>query len=110
MTVGGSATADGGAGALGALDQAGLRRVLDAHMREAGFVVTGEGAVDRQTLQGKAAGEVATRCRQSGIACHSVVGRNELEPFEVRVLDLETVTEAGTLAELEPAGGSRARR
>ena len=77
---------------------------FEAHMREARFVVTGEGAIDRQTLQGKAAGEVATTCRQSGVACHAVVGRNGLQPFETRILDLETVTEATTLAELEGAG------
>jgi glycerate kinase len=77
---------------------------FEAHMHEARFVVTGEGAIDRQTLQGKAAGEVATSCRQSGVACHAVVGRNGLQPFEARILDLETVTEATTLAELERAG------
>jgi glycerate kinase len=77
---------------------------FDAHMREARFVVTGEGSIDSQTLQGKAAGEVATRCRQSGVACHAVVGRNELEPFEARILDLDSVTEATTPAELRAAG------
>ena len=81
---------------------------FDAHMREARFVVTGEGSIDAQTLQGKAAGEVATRCRQSGVACHAVVGRNELEPFEVRILDLETVTTATALDALEAAGRSLA--
>jgi len=77
---------------------------FDAAMRCAAFAITGEGRLDRQTLQGKAAGEVATRCRQSGVGCHAVVGSNALEPFEQRILDLETVTEATTLAELEAAG------
>ena len=77
---------------------------FDAQMREARFVVTGEGRIDGQTLEGKAVGEVATRCRQSGVACHAVVGHNDLEPFEARILDLQTVTEATTLAELEAAG------
>jgi glycerate kinase len=77
---------------------------FDSLMRAAAFVVTGEGSLDHQTLQGKAAGEVATRCRQSGVACHAVVGRNRLDPFEERILDLSSVTEATTLAALEAAG------
>jgi glycerate kinase len=93
----------------GALLAPGAPRVLDAVgfdqlAHESAFVVTGEGRLDRQTLQGKAAGEVATRCRQSGIVCHAVVGENALDSFEARILDLEEVIEAGTLAELEEAG------
>ncbi|MEJ7749962.1 MAG: hypothetical protein WKF32_00750 [Thermoleophilaceae bacterium] len=48
--------------------------------------------------------QLATRCRQAGVTCHAVVARNDLEPFEVRILDLESVTEATTLEELEVAG------
>jgi len=77
---------------------------FDERMRAAAFVVTGEGRLDQQTLQGKIVGEVATRCRQHGVTCHAVVGRNALEPFEERILDLASVTEATTLAELEEAG------
>jgi glycerate 2-kinase len=77
---------------------------FDAQMRAATFVVTGEGRLDEQTLQGKIVGEVATRCRQGGVACHAVVGSNTLEPFQERLLDLASVTEATTLDELEQAG------
>jgi glycerate kinase len=77
---------------------------FDDRMREAAFVVTGEGCLDRQTFQGKAVFEVATRARQGGVACHAIVGSCELEPFEQRILDLQTVAEATTLAELEAAG------
>jgi glycerate 2-kinase len=77
---------------------------FDDHMREAAFVVTGEGRLDRQTFQGKAVFEVATRARQGGVACHAIVGNSTLEPFEQRILDLQTLTEATTLAELEAAG------
>ena len=77
---------------------------FDERMRAAAFVVTGEGQLDEQTLQGKIVGEVATRCRQGGVACHAVVGRNALDPFQERVLDLASVTEATTLDELEQAG------
>jgi glycerate 2-kinase len=77
---------------------------FDERMRAAAFVVTGEGRLDEQTLQGKIVGEVATRCRQGGVTCHAVVGRNALDPFQERILDLASVTEATTLDELERAG------
>ena len=77
---------------------------FDELMRAAAFVVTGEGRLDEQSLSGKLTGEVATRCRQGGVACHAVVGRAALEPFEARILDLASITEATTLEELERAG------
>jgi glycerate 2-kinase len=94
---------------LGATLLHGAAYVLDAvgfgdRMREAAFVVTGEGRLDAQTLQGKICGELATRCRQAGVACHAIVGQDVLEPFEERIIDLQSVTEAGTLEELEAAG------
>jgi glycerate 2-kinase len=93
----------------GARLRAGAPYVLDTigfddHMRAAPFVVTGEGRLDEQTLQGKIVGEVATRCRQAGVSCHAVVGQNALEPFRIRMLDLASVTEAGALEEIEAAG------
>jgi glycerate kinase len=86
-------------GAVFVLDAVGF----DARMRGARAVVTGEGRIDPQTLEGKAAGEVAVRCRQAGVPCHAIVGSNALEPFEQRILDLQTVDEAGTPAALERA-------
>jgi glycerate 2-kinase len=77
---------------------------FDERMRAAAFVVAGEGRLDEQTLQGKIVCEVATRCRQRGVTCHAVVGRNALDPFQERILDLASVTEATTLDELERAG------
>ena len=79
---------------------------FDALMRGSAFVVTGEGSLDEQTLQGKIVGEVATRCRQGGVTCHAIVGRNRLEPFEERIIDLASVTEATTLDELRRAGNA----
>lgn len=87
-------------GAAYVLDAVGF----DARMRAARFVVTGEGRLDDQTLTGKAVGEVATRCRAAGVGCHAVVGQNELSAFEVRLLDLASVTEARTETQLEGAG------
>jgi glycerate 2-kinase len=86
-------------GAVFVLDALGF----DARMRAARAVVTGEGRIDAQSLQGKAAGEVAVRCRQAGVPCHAIVGANALDRFEQRILDLQTVDEAGTPAELERA-------
>ena len=77
---------------------------FDERMRAAAFVVTGEGRLDAQTLEGKVVGEVATRCRQNGVTCHAIVGSIGLEPFEQRILDLASVTEATTLDELRAAG------
>jgi glycerate 2-kinase len=79
---------------------------FDALMRGSAFVVTGEGALDEQTLQGKIVGEVATRCRQGGVTCHAIVGRNRLDPFGERIIDLASVTEATTLDEMRRAGAA----
>ena len=77
---------------------------FDGLMRRAAFVVTGEGRLDETTLAGKAVAEVATRCRQAGVWCHAVVGRDELDLFGHRVLDLASVREAGDPRALRRAG------
>jgi glycerate kinase len=77
---------------------------FDERMRRAAFVVTGEGALDETTLAGKAVAEVATRCRQAGVWCHAVVGRDRLDLFGKRILDLASVREAGDPRALERAG------
>ena len=92
-------------GAAYVLDTVGF----DERMRAARFVVTGEGRLDSQTMAGKAAGEVATRCRQAGVACHAVVGSNAMDDFEIRLLDLASVNEAETRARLRKAGMELAR-
>jgi glycerate kinase len=87
-------------GAAFVLDAVGF----DARMRRARAVVTGEGKLDSQSLVGKAVSEVATRARQAGVPCHAIVGTRELDDFGARILDLQTVVEASTLAEIEAAG------
>ncbi|HZP74021.1 MAG TPA: glycerate kinase [Gaiellaceae bacterium] len=42
---------------------------FDARARDAALVVTGEGAVDRTTLAGKAPGVIRERCRELGVDC-----------------------------------------
>lgn len=83
---------------------------FDARARASRAVVTGEGRLDRQSLSGKAVGEVATRCRQRGIPCHAVVGSDGLPPFEHRLLDLASVDEATTLVEIEAAARALGER
>jgi len=76
---------------------------FDARLKEAGAVITGEGKLDEQTLQGKVVGEVATRARQRGVPCNAIVGKAELDRFGRRLLDLDNVVEATTLEEVERA-------
>ena len=63
----------------GAALEPGAPFVLDAldfddRMRAARAVVTGEGKLDEQTLQGKLVGEIGTRTRQAGVPLHAIVG------------------------------------
>jgi glycerate 2-kinase len=95
--------------AFGAELVSGASFVLDAvdfdrRMRAARAVVTGEGKLDQQSLVGKAVSEVSTRSRQAGVPCFAVVGRNELDGFGQRILDLQVVLEAGTPTALRGAG------
>lgn len=95
--------------ALGAELVAGAGFVLDAidfdaRMLACRAVVTGEGRLDEQSLVGKVVSEVATRARQNGVPCAAVVGQRALDAMGARILDLEHVIEASTLAELRDAG------
>jgi glycerate 2-kinase len=94
---------------VGAELQPGAPFVLDAldfdeRMRAARAVVTGEGRLDQQTLEGKLVGEIGTRARQAGVPLHAIVGRDELDAFGKRIIDLQVVREATTLEEIEAAG------
>jgi glycerate kinase len=94
---------------LGAELVAGAAFVLDAvsfdlRLHGARAVVTGEGKLDQQSLAGKLVSEIATRARQTGVPCHAIVGTRELDSFGARVLDLQAVLEASTVAEIEAAG------
>jgi glycerate 2-kinase len=87
-------------GAAFVLDAVGF----DTRMRESRAVVTGEGKLDNQSLVGKAVSEIATRARQGGVPCHAVVGSRDLDSMGARILDLEHVIEASSLADIEAAG------
>jgi glycerate kinase len=77
---------------------------FDRRMRAARAVVVGEGRIDATTLEGKIAGEIATRARQAGVPCHAIVGQNAIDRFSARILDLQVILEAGTQQELREAG------
>src|SRR6187551_1223985 len=77
---------------------------FDDRMRASRAVVTGEGKLDEQTLEGKLVGEIGTRARQAGVPLHAVVGRDALDLFGKRIIDLQRVYEATDLAEMEAAG------
>jgi len=99
---------------LGARVVAGAPFVLtalgfDERMRAARAVVAGEASLDAATLRGGVAGEIATRARQSGVPCHAVVGANRADRFEARILDLQAIGEATTLAEIETAAEALAQ-
>jgi glycerate kinase len=101
--------------AHGATLEPGARWILDAldfdtRMRAARAVVTGEGRLDDQTLQGKLVGEIGTRTRQGGVPLHAIVGTDALDLFGKRMIDLQVVREATTLDEIEAAAEDLGRR
>jgi glycerate 2-kinase len=92
------AGAAGGLGAalaaLGAELVPGAEFVLDlvtfrAQLPGAALVVTGEGTVDRSTLEGKAPGEVLRACREEGVRCVLFGGRVVEAPDGVEAHELE---------------------
>ncbi|MGW7682513.1 glycerate kinase [Kribbella sp. NPDC054772] len=102
-----------GAGAAGGVGFAALA-LLDAELRPgidlvldlvgfreqligADLVITGEGALDEQTLHGKAVAGVASVT--AGIPVIAVCGVNQLEPWQLREIG---VTAAYALTDLEP--------
>ena len=106
---------DPGAGAAGGIGFAALA-LLDAELRPGidlvldlvGFhdriqgsdlVVTGEGALDVQTLHGKAPAGVAAAARALGIPVVAVCGRNTLAPGELRDAGIQA---AYALIDVEP--------
>ncbi|TCO47812.1 glycerate kinase [Kribbella antiqua] len=89
---------------LGAQLRPGIELVLDLvgfHQQLAGadLVVTGEGALDEQTLHGKAVAGVAAAAAEAGIPVVAVCGTNRLD---VARLEQAGVLAAYALTDLEP--------
>jgi hypothetical protein len=79
-------------------------RGFDERMRASRAVVLLVAKLQESTLAGSAAFEVATRARQSGVPCYAVTAANELDSFDLRILDLQVVIEAATTRALSAAG------
>jgi glycerate 2-kinase len=90
----------------GVIAESAARFVLDAldvdpRMRAARAVVVGAARLDDRWLRGSVEGELAVRARQAGVPCHAVVGEVALDPFSARILDLQRIVVAGTVADVE---------
>ncbi len=72
---------------------------LDAALGGADLLITGEGALDEQTLAGKAVSGVARRAREAGIPAVAVCGRLTLDDDGLATLGLRA---AYPLSDLEP--------
>ncbi len=72
-------------------------------------VVIATGRLDERTLAGSLAFEVATSARQSGVPAYAVTAENALDPFDARMLDLQTILQASSARALRTAGGKLAR-
>jgi len=72
-------------------------------LEAAQFVVTGEGKLDSQSLEGKLVSEVARQARAVGVPVYAIVGRHALETGETQSMGISQVIEASTLQEIETA-------
>jgi glycerate 2-kinase len=77
---------------------------FDARMRGARAVVIAEPRLDERTLAGTVAFELATRARQGGVPAYAVTGEDDLDSFDARILDLQTILVARTHRSLILAG------
>jgi glycerate kinase len=95
--------------AFGAELRPGAKFVLDllgfaGRLAAADVVITGEGRIDSQSLEGKVVGQIATACIAARKPLHVVVGQDGLDPAPPAAVGIASVTEAGTLATLREAG------
>lgn len=93
---------------LGAELAGGAAYVLDAvafgeRAAAADLVVTGEGRLDRTSLEGKLVAEVAARCRALGTGCAAIAGGIALDREALVSLGLTAALEASTLERIENA-------
>jgi glycerate kinase len=87
-------------GAAWVLDTLGF----DARVARADAVVSGEGRLDAQTLEGKLVAEIAARCRRHGTPLHVVAGSVALTPEELAALGLASARSAPDEAAMAAAG------
>jgi glycerate kinase len=79
---------------------------LDALLQEADVVLTGEGAMDHQTMMGKGVGELAKRARANDCRCVGLSGMLEDRPALAEHLDdCRALTDLTTTAEAQADAG-----
>jgi glycerate 2-kinase len=99
--------------AFGAELRPGAEFVLDLlgfgeRLVAADAVITGEGRIDSQSLEGKIVGQIAAACLAAGRPLHVVVGQDALDPTAAAAAGIASITEAGTPEALRAAGRSLA--
>jgi glycerate kinase len=95
--------------ALGATLVPGADRVLDLlgfeqRLAGADLVVTGEGSLDSQSMEGKLVGRVTERAHRAGVGVVAVVGRLGSGRDAIAALGLDDVIVAGTPTAMRAAG------
>jgi glycerate kinase len=92
-------------GAAAVLDALGV----EARMRAAQLVVTGEGCIDEQSFGGKVVGELVRRAGVIGVPVQAVAGATTLPEAQWAGVGLERVWTASTLKEIAAAGRALGR-
>ena len=88
---------------------------FDARAHDSFAVVTGEGRLDEQTLARQAPVRGRDARRQAGVPCYAVVGKDDLDAFEHRLMNIEVEAAArnggtASAADLERAAARVVRR
>ena len=78
---------------------------FDDRLERADAVITGEGQLDAQSLEGKLVGQLARRCREAGLPLHVITGSNRLDAAEATRRGIASVSEAGTPEAIGDAAG-----
>ncbi len=64
---------------------------LESRLQRAGMAFTGEGSIDRQTLEGKALGELASTAKRLGKPLTALCGRINADPKQLRAAGFTAV-------------------
>jgi len=76
---------------------------VDRRLHACAAVVTGEGSLDEQSLEGKVVGELVTRARRHQLEVFAIVGRCALSQDGIQACGLAGVAEAETLERMQSA-------
>ena len=77
---------------------------LDARLRVADLVITGEGCIDESTFMGKGVGEIVRRCRQLKMPCVALAGN-----IVARAPAKKVLSEAHAMTELVSVKAAKAK-